>query len=173
MDKIKKKQEKRIQKKILQAEEHKRLLKKQCLNCRKRGHEAKNCPDTELIKNGIDQNVQICYNCGRDNHNLKDCRKRRSDVLPFAVCFVCKETGHISRDCPKNDKGMYSKGGGCFICESVRHKASECPNNPVNQKRNGKFIQKKEKKEINNEEVESEVNENAGEELEPEIDEEF
>lgn len=35
------------------------------------------------------------------------------------MCFVCKKSGHISRDCPDNPKGLYAYGGGCYICGSA------------------------------------------------------
>ena len=165
--------EKRIQKKIKNAQEQKKLLNKVCLICKKKGHMAQNCPDSNFVaESGIDLNTTICYNCGRTDHTLKNCRKRRKESLPFAVCYVCKKTGHISRDCPDNKKGLYAKGGSCFICQSVRHKASECPNNPVNQKREGKF-KKPEIVNNNNEESDEEMNKNAVGELEPKIEGDF
>ena len=45
----------------------------------------------------------------------------------FASCFVCKQQGHLSAQCPKNSRGVYPRGGGCKVCGSVRHFARDCP----------------------------------------------
>jgi hypothetical protein len=29
-------------------------------------------------------------------------------ILAFATCFFCGDIGHIVRECPKNEKGLYS-----------------------------------------------------------------
>lgn len=142
---------------------------KSCLICKKRGHTMNECPEgNTLQKEGVDYNVKICYNCGRTDHNLKDCKKKRKKTLPFAICYVCKESGHIARDCPQNEKGMYAKGGGCYICDSVRHKASECPNNPANNLKTRKKDENKTNncKEEKNEELAMEKNQEI-EEMEP------
>lgn len=55
---------------------------------------------------------------------------------------MCSEKGHISRDCPKNEKGLYYKGGGCYICGDVRHIQKHCPKNPENSIRNNKLSMK-------------------------------
>lgn len=44
----------------------------------------------------------------------------------FATCFVCKETGHLSGQCPKNEKGLYPNGGACRFCGKVDHLAKDC-----------------------------------------------
>jgi zinc finger CCHC domain-containing protein 9 len=46
----------------------------------------------------------------------------------LADCFYCGKKGHIARDCPTNEKGLYKKGGSCFGCGSVRHTLKDCPN---------------------------------------------
>jgi Zinc knuckle len=91
-----------------------------CLNCRKRGHSLKNCPKA----NG---NADVCFNCGSEDHTLYSCPNPRCQVLPFAKCFICKEIGHISRDCPENPNGLYPKGGCCHICSLKTHLAKDCP----------------------------------------------
>lgn len=146
---------------------------KSCLICKKKGHTMNECPEgNDLQKEGVDYNVKICYNCGRTDHNLKDCKKKRKKTLPFAICYVCKESGHIARDCPQNEKGMYAKGGGCYICDSVRHKASECPNNPANNLKNRKKNENQTNngKEEKNEEIAMEKNEEI-QEMEPSFEE--
>ena len=45
----------------------------------------------------------------------------------MANCFVCGNQGHIARECPKNEKGIYIKGGSCFACGSVHHLLKDCP----------------------------------------------
>ena len=35
-------------------------------------------------------------------------------AFPFAKCFICGETGHISRACPDNPKGLYPNGKNTF-----------------------------------------------------------
>ena len=53
--------EKRIQKKIKNAQEQKKLLNKVCLICKKKGHMAQNCPDSNFVaESGIDLNTTIC-----------------------------------------------------------------------------------------------------------------
>lgn len=49
------------------------------------------------------------------------------DKLPYAKCFVCNEEGHLSGQCPKNEKGLYPNGGCCSICQQVDHFAKDCP----------------------------------------------
>lgn len=43
------------------------------------------------------------------------------------MCFTCKETGHLTRECPDNPRGLYPKGGGCKECGSVEHLLRDCP----------------------------------------------
>lgn len=33
----------------------------------------------------------------------------------FATCFICKEQGHIAKQCPDNQRGLYPKGGKQFL----------------------------------------------------------
>lgn len=57
------------------------------------------------------------------------------DAYPYATCFICKEVGHISKDCPQNERGLYPNGGCCLECGSVRHLRKDCPEK---QKKQGK-----------------------------------
>jgi len=111
-----------------------------CYNCRQRGHSVNNCPQNanNNNKNGRNGNgssstapqQRICYKCGSTEHALHNCpirQKSADDALPFATCFVCKVIGHLSSQCPSNDKGVYVNGGACKHCGSVRHLAPQCP----------------------------------------------
>jgi zinc finger CCHC domain-containing protein 9 len=54
--------------------------------------------------------------CMRAGHALRDCKEPRvGDGTRFAVCFVCKATGHLSSKCPQNNKGVFPKGGACTL----------------------------------------------------------
>nr|GEY26002.1 zinc finger CCHC domain-containing protein 9 [Tanacetum cinerariifolium] len=84
-----------------------------CLLCRQRGHSLKNCPDKK--EDNIDQ--KLCYNCGGFGHSLAMCPQPLEDGgTKYATCFICKEQGHLSKDCPKNAHGIYPKGGCCKLC---------------------------------------------------------
>ncbi|KAM3134544.1 hypothetical protein pb186bvf_013358 [Paramecium bursaria] len=102
-----------------------RAKHKICLVCKKKGHVGADCRENV-------QQETICYNCGQNDHTLKECPKPRGRALNFASCFVCKKTGHISRDCPDNPKGLYVNGGGCYICNGTTHVQKDCPKNPSN-----------------------------------------
>lgn len=46
--------------------------------------------------------------------------------MPYAKCFVCNEQGHLSKQCPKNENGIYPNGGACHKCGSKAHLAKDC-----------------------------------------------
>ena len=48
--------------------------------CREYGHYANICPKNEEIK-GNKMNIIICYNCGKNDHTLKDCKRKRKGNL--------------------------------------------------------------------------------------------
>lgn len=101
-----------------------------CLHCKRKGHALKDCPEA-TAPNASTQAItdKICYNCGRSDHALRTCKQPRQPDghLPYATCFICKGTGHISKDCKENPNGLYPKGGGCLICSSKFHFARDCP----------------------------------------------
>ena len=47
--------------------------------------------------------------------------------FPYAKCFICNETGHLSRQCPDNPRGLYPNGGCCNMCGCVEHLKRDCP----------------------------------------------
>lgn len=67
--------------------------------------------------------------CNSSAHNLHNCPAAYDpeNPTPFATCFVCLGSGHLSAACPKNPRGVYVNGGDCKICHSVAHRAKDCP----------------------------------------------
>ena len=102
-----------------------------CLGCRKRGHFVKDCPRLALTPRDsyAMECSEVCFNCGSADHTLKNCPKPRENrsSLKFASCFICKQVGHISRDCPENPNGLYPNGGCCHICLQKTHLVRDCP----------------------------------------------
>lgn len=111
------------------AELNMKKTDKKCFKCRKLGHSAASCPTIQnpngrsLVSSAAND---ICYKCGSSEHRLFQC-KLTSNELPFASCYICNEAGHISRDCSKNTRGIYPKGGCCKKCSSVNHLIKDCP----------------------------------------------
>ena len=127
----------RISKKLLKKKEEMETKrreknkdrKKNCLFCKKFGHTIQDC--TEREKQGID--IRICYKCGSNEHNLDDCPKYDEiEGFPHVTCFICKEIGHLSKDCKDAKNGIFYKGGGCYFCGSNQHKKMDCPNMNIN-----------------------------------------
>ncbi len=137
-----------------------------CLGCRKKGHYLKDCPSAKAgLFDGSRGNVSsttlnvtsssgnggsgglICFNCGSTEHALRACQVPRDPkgVLKFASCFVCKKTGHLSRDCPNNLNGIYAKGGCCHICRQTDHLVKDCPQRTEEDKANWLRQQENEK----------------------------
>lgn len=98
-----------------------------CFNCRKPGHGLADCPEADRDE---EMGRGICYRCGSTEHEIHKCRVKVDPALgeyPFAKCFICGQSGHLSRSCPDNPKGLYAGGGSCRICGSVEHFQRDCP----------------------------------------------
>jgi zinc finger CCHC domain-containing protein 9 len=124
------------------ANKRKHNTHKICFNCRQRGHTVTECPQSKNA--GGEKKTSICYKCGAKDHPLKNCKLLTTHEkelmnskggrinytaieLPFAECYVCKKTGHLSSQCEQNENGLYVKGGGCKQCGSKKHLYQFCP----------------------------------------------
>jgi zinc finger CCHC domain-containing protein 9 len=101
-----------------------RERKKVCFHCRNSGHVLSQCPE---LGRSSESGTGICFKCGSTEHTHFQCRVIRSQDFRFAECFVCKEQGHIARQCPDNPRGLYPKGGACRVCGDVTHLKKDCP----------------------------------------------
>uniref|UniRef100_A0A1E1XBZ6 Putative e3 ubiquitin ligase n=1 Tax=Amblyomma aureolatum TaxID=187763 RepID=A0A1E1XBZ6_9ACAR len=112
-----------------------RQLAKLCFKCRQPGHKVSDCPQ---ILQDSSEAVGICFKCGSTEHFSSACSVQTSkdNEFPYAKCFICKQQGHLSRKCPRNEKGAFPKGGHCNFCGAVDHFKKECPEMERNKKNN-------------------------------------
>jgi hypothetical protein len=85
-------------------------LKKFCYNCGESGHSLSMCP--KPIENG--NLMHFLYLCFPTVLSLPNWFYSLNMILytggtKFASCFVCKQQGHLSKDCPENKHGVYPK----------------------------------------------------------------
>ncbi|XP_057300651.1 zinc finger CCHC domain-containing protein 9-like [Hydractinia symbiolongicarpus] len=114
-----------------EARRNRRKKMKPCFHCRQPGHQISDCP--KRIEQ--EEAVGVCFKCGSSEHTVHECTaKVEKGEYPFAKCFICKETGHLSSKCPDNPRGLYPEGGGCKFCGSVEHYRKDCPERQINQK---------------------------------------
>lgn len=93
-----------------------------CFHCREVGHRLADCPQKKSS-----DGAGVCFKCGSTEHDIYKCNKKNIKGFPYATCFLCKEMGHLSRDCHQNSKGIYPDGGKCMVCGSNKHLKRDCP----------------------------------------------
>lgn len=113
-----------------------RQLAKLCFKCRQPGHKVSDCP--QMLQDSSEA-VGICFKCGSTEHFSSACHVQTSkdNEFPYAKCFICKQQGHLSRKCPRNEKGVFPKGGHCNFCGAIDHFKRECPQMEKNKKNKG------------------------------------
>ncbi|CAD6583486.1 MAG: hypothetical protein TREMPRED_003577 [Tremellales sp. Tagirdzhanova-0007] len=130
-----------------------------CFACRSIGHAARDCPNVLLAQNGGEGSAETntkregnekvgmkrrlgkkggeviggrCYRCNAVEHSLSGCSEALDPInpTPFATCFICLASGHLSSLCASNQgRGIYVNGGSCKLCSSTSHRAKDCPAN--------------------------------------------
>ncbi|XP_014477859.1 PREDICTED: uncharacterized protein LOC106746136 [Dinoponera quadriceps] len=101
-----------------------RAKKLLCFNCRKSGHVLSDCPE---LGGKEEAGTGICFKCGSTEHTHFECKVNKDSAYRYAKCFICREQGHISSQCPDNPKGIYPNGGCCKSCGAVTHLKKDCP----------------------------------------------
>lgn len=116
-----------------------RLRKTVCFKCRKSGHMLSDCPTLVDANQVSTEGMGICFKCGSAEHSYTQCRLK-TQGFKYAHCFICKEQGHIARECPDNPRGLYPDGGACMLCGDVTHLKKDCPQRMKEQQENSVFV---------------------------------
>ena len=82
-----------------------------CYNCGQEGHEAKDCTNARVEQSFRAQKPRRCYNCQQFGHEAAECVNPRAEPGTF-VCFTCGGTGHQAWQCPSGQSGGGRGGGG-------------------------------------------------------------
>lgn len=117
------------------------MKKHVCFNCRKPGHQLSECPNISESQKEEMLGTGICFKCGSTEHTHLQCKIVKGQNYKFAQCFICKEQGHISRQCPDNNRGLYPKGGACKVCGDVTHLKKDCPTFQAKQEQNSVVVE--------------------------------
>lgn len=93
---------------------------------------------------------RFCYHCGSAGHTAAHCDGQLvagsgggggggggGGQFAFAVCFICQSVGHLARQCPSSDHGIFVRGGECHRCGSKQHKAKHCSHHTTQQAEGG------------------------------------
>ncbi|KAH1016386.1 hypothetical protein HUJ04_007613 [Dendroctonus ponderosae] len=104
-----------------------RAKKSVCFKCRQSGHLLSECPELDKGEMADTSGTGICFKCGSTEHTHYECKVVRGMEFKFASCFICKEQGHIAKQCPDNQRGLYPNGGACKVCGDVTHLKKDCP----------------------------------------------
>ena len=75
--------------------------------------------------------LKVCR-CNAMDHSLSGCSEPIDAInpTPYATCFICLGSGHLSSLCASNQgRGIYVNGGNCKLCSSTGHRAKDCPEN--------------------------------------------
>lgn len=110
-----------------------REKKEVCFHCRKAGHKLTEC--SEALTHETEA-TGICFKCGSTEHTHFECKVVQHQQFKFATCFICREPGHIAKQCPQNARGIYPDGGCCKVCGDVTHLKKDCPQYQAQQEHN-------------------------------------
>lgn len=79
-------------------------------------------------KNKVGRHL-TCLLCRESGHLARNCRLNKDRKIDLSICFNCGSSDHILKDCtqPKSSKLSFAV---CFICKGEGHIAKDCPDNP-------------------------------------------
>ena len=71
------------------------------------------------------------FSCGKSGHISRDCpsEQKGRGGGGGGACYECGEEGHLARDCPDKPRGGGGggRGGACYECGEEGHLARDCP----------------------------------------------